>query len=477
VRDKVLAYIREHELLKAGERVGLAVSGGADSVALLRVLLELGSELGIVLSVLHFNHKIRGADADADERFVAELAKQCGLEFHRSGMDVRAYAAEHKLNLETAGREARYRFFEAFLQRHGLNAVATGHNMDDQAETVLMRILRGAGTKGLGGIYPKKAVLSGGAQVGYIVRPLLGIRRAEARGYLEDIHQSWREDATNIDLQYTRNRIRHGLIPLIETRFQPTAVAALAQLAEVAREEENYWEAELGRVMPEVVVESAASSLKVNIARLKARPPALQRRVVRACARALGVTLDFEHLKILLHAAGCCKGGYVCDLPGGWVVVCGHHELRFELRPNTHQQAPLSYEYRLPIPGEVEIREIGRVIRAFLRPVKSGVSGYNREQWMDPVKLGPELIVRNWQPGDRLWPSHSKGPKKIKELLQERHVPWAERQPWPVVVSGANVAWSRLFGASAEFQADSATKQAVVIEEHVLHPREQRGER
>ena len=329
MRDKILAYIRQHELLKPGDRVGVAVSGGADSVALLRVLLDLRGELAIVLSVLHFNHKIRGADADEDERFVASLADQHGLAFHRSSADVPAYAAEHKLSLETAGREARYQFLESFFHSQALDAVATGHTMDDQAETVLMRVLRGAGTKGLGGIYPKRAVLScGGQEMGYVVRPLLVIRRAEVLGCLRALHQRWREDATNADLQHTRNRIRHGLIPLIETRFQPTVVAALAQLAEVAREEENYWETEISRVMPEVIGDSAAYGLTLNIPRLLAFPPAVQRRILRNCVQSLGVTLDFEHLRQVLRAARTCEGGKACELSGGWAAVRGQQELR-----------------------------------------------------------------------------------------------------------------------------------------------------
>jgi len=477
VREKVLASIRERGLLKPGDRVGVAVSGGADSVAMLRVLLELRGELGVVLSVLHFNHKIRGADADEDERFVERLAGQQGLEFHGSSADVPAYAAEHKLSLEAAGREARYQFFESFFARQALDAVATGHTMDDQAETVLMRVLRGAGTRGLAGIYPKRTGIGcGGGAVGCIVRPLLGVRRAEILGYLGGLHQCWREDATNVDLQYTRNRIRHGLIPLIETRFKPNAVAALAQLAEVAREEENYWEAELRQIMPEVVQVPGADAcgLAVNVARLAALHPALQRRILRECAQKLDVTLDFEHLKQLLRAAHCGARGKAkaCELPGGWLVVREQQELRFELRPR--RQPPPCYEYRLPIPGEVEIREVGRVIRAFLRPAKPGASGYNPEQSLDPAALGPELVIRNWQPGDRLWPEHSKGPKKLKELFEERHVPVAERRSWPVAASGGKLVWSRGFGVSAEFQPAGGSPQVVVIEEHVLHPRRER---
>lgn len=469
MREKVLAYIREQELLKPGDRVGMAVSGGADSVALLRLLLELGSELGTMLSVLHFNHRIRGAEADEDEQFVRSLADQHGLEFHHSSTDVPAYAAEHTLSLETAGREARYRFFESFFEHKALDAVATGHTMDEQAETVLMRVLRGAGTKGLGGIYPRKKVLSGGAEIGYIVRPLLGMRRAEVRDYLARIHQSWREDATNVDLQYTRNRIRHGLIPLIETRFQPTAAAALAQLAAVAREEENYW-AERTRERLPVVLDGGPSDPTINVTAFALEPVAIQRRLLRAIAAGLGITLDFRHTEEVRHLARLQATNGCCDLPGGWVAVRKQQKLRLEGRPKAAGQAPRAYEYRLPIPGEVEIREIGRVIRAFLRPTKAGASGYNPEQSLDRGKIGPELVVRNWRPGDRLWPLQSKGPKKLKQLFQERHVPQEERRGWPVVVSEGKLAWTRSFGISAEVQAGGSSRQAVVIEEHVLHP-------
>jgi len=213
----------------------------------------------------------------------------------------------------------------------------------------------------------------------------------------------------------------------------------------------------------------------VDVARLAALHPALQRRILRGCARQLDVALDFEHLTQLLRVAHCGarEKAKVCELPGGWVAVRQQQELRFELRPDREPPAPC-YEYRLPIPGEVEITEVGRVIRAFLRPAQPGASGYNPEQSLDPAALGPELVIRNWQPGDRLWPAHSKGPKKMKELLQERHVPAAERRSWPVAASGGKLAWSRGFGASAEFQPTGGSAQVVVIEEHVLHPRRER---
>jgi tRNA(Ile)-lysidine synthase len=208
--------------------------------------------------------------------------------------------------------------------------------------------------------------------------------------------------------------------------------------------------------------------LTVNVLRLLAFPPALQRRILRNCAQRLGISLDFEHLTLLLRDARCGDAGKICDLPGGWVAAREQRELRFELHRKTDQAAPRDYEYRLPIPGEVEIREAGRVIRAFLRPVKPGGSGYNPQQSLDAAALGREVVVRNWRPGDRLWPAHSKRPKKMKELFEERHVPAGERRSWPVAASGDKLAWSRGFGASAEFQPAGDAKLVVVIEEHVL---------
>jgi tRNA(Ile)-lysidine synthase len=234
----VLAYIRKHELLKAADRVGIAVSGGADSVALLRLLLELRKEIGIVLSVVHFNHKLRGAESEEDERFVAELAQRHKLELRHESGDVAAHAAEKHLSLETAAREMRYQFFRQLLMEGRLNRIATGHTLDDQAETVLLKIVRGAGGRGLAGIYPQLPVSGSQFSDGVrpsIVRPLLGTRRRELESYLLGLGQNWREDKSNRDLRHMRNRVRHGILPRLERYLNPAAREALAETAEMAR--------------------------------------------------------------------------------------------------------------------------------------------------------------------------------------------------------------------------------------------------
>src|SRR5690348_12026561 len=235
-------------LLRQGMRVAVAVSGGADSVALLRALIEAAPEIGLVLSVAHLHHGIRGADADADADFVAVLAAEHGLAFHRKDVDAPAVARTKRESLEEAARNLRYQWFDELLSSGLADAVATAHTLDDQAETVLHKLLRGAWTEGLSGIHP---VLN--RPKGVVLRPLLGIRRAEIEAWLSQIGQSWREDLTNADTVYTRNRLRHELLPALAA-YNPRIYAHLADLATLAREEEAYWHEELVRSLPQLLL-------------------------------------------------------------------------------------------------------------------------------------------------------------------------------------------------------------------------------
>jgi tRNA(Ile)-lysidine synthase len=318
VRDIVLRNIRERALMRAGDRVGVAVSGGADSVALLRVLLDLRSELGIVLSVAHFNHGLRGEQSAADEAFVADLAEHQGLELFVHRDDVREHASASKLSLEAAGRVARYRWFAHLAQQHRLNQVATAHTLDDQAETVLLKFLRGAGTRGLAGIYP--IVNRNGFR---IVRPLLCVTRAEVEPYLSSLGQEWREDESNLDHRFLRNRIRHELLPLLERDYNPRLRHLLADLAKLSQGEQHYWD-EL--VAQHLITNDAGELLLAGFAEL---PVALQRRVVKRFAEAHGAALDFAHVEKLRR----CALGQLrkAELPGDRLAVQANGTL--QIRP------------------------------------------------------------------------------------------------------------------------------------------------
>ncbi len=366
-------------LLRAGERVCVAVSGGADSTALLLGLVEAngGKEaLGVVLSAAHVHHGLRGAEADGDEAFVREVCERLGVPLTVARVDTTARMAEEGEGLEEAARELRY----AALRGLAVDVVATAHTLDDQAETVVMKMLRGAWTEGLGGISPvveggggadniqgslhsdRKSAVSGRddrvevgsrehkAEVGpRVVRPMLGVRRSEVEAFLLERGQGWREDSSNGDVSLMRNRVRRELMPVLRG-FNPGVDGLLARMAEVAREEEAYWRAEVERVVAQVVLPGrpvrgggravskgvGERECGVEIARLAAMVPALRRRVVRALARRVGTRLSAEETAKVLALAG--FGGYAgvqgkigsrLELGGGLRVERSARELRF----------------------------------------------------------------------------------------------------------------------------------------------------
>jgi tRNA(Ile)-lysidine synthase len=451
----VLQYIRHQGLLKAGDRIGVAVSGGADSIALLRLLLELRRELGVVLSVVHFNHMLRGTESDGDERFATRLAQGHELELYCDRGDVAKHAADRHLSTEAAARQLRYRYFRRLMGEGRLNRIATGHTLDDQAETVLLRVVRGAGTRGLAGIYPQLSV--NGSQFS-VIRPLLSTRRKQLEAYMAEIGQDWREDSSNRDLRHARNRVRHGILPRLERGLNPAVRETLAETAEIARSEEEYWQKEVARVLPQVW---EAAQRTIRLAELSRLPLALRRRVIRAAAESLSLRLEFRHVEEILGLGSVTAKSAV--LPKGWAISKTKDELRFETQSGP-ALAISDYEYALAVPGVVQVVEAGAWFEAALVP-GSAAPGYNPDHMFDPTLLQKELTVRNWRPGDRFWPAHSKSPKKIKELLQERKLTGTARKLWPVVVSGQEIVWVRGFPAPVQLRPQEGSKPALVIRE------------
>lgn len=516
--ERVLAHIRRDALLRAGDCVGVAVSGGIDSVSLLRLLLELRAELGIVLSVVHFNHKLRGAESDADQEFVDNLARDFNLEFHTDSDDVAAQAAEEHISVEAAAREFRYGFFRYLLGEEPasenprsdkkLNKIVTGHTLDDQAETVLLHAIRGTGLKGLGGIHPRILVEGDREEVaGEIVRPLLGIRHLKLEAYLRELNQPWREDSTNASAKFTRNRLRQLVLPLLECEFNPAVAENLAELSEIARGEQDYWDNEIAGWMgttvqwskpdsartlsseaPEptgapslVQIEPLSSELRqpesspppmtASVSRLwlLAEPVAVQRRLVKAIGEDAGIPLEFKHVEEILRFAA--EDGPSSDersLPLGWTVKRELEALMF-IAPDAKSPVRISpdYEYELPVPGRTRVPEAGTVIEALKITPEQQAGGYNPQYLLDPELLDESLRVRNWRPGDRFWPAHTKSPKKIKELLQQHHVGSPERKLWPVLANGDEIVWVRGFLAPARLQAKPG-RGAIVIQETQL---------
>ncbi|MGC9292695.1 MAG: tRNA lysidine(34) synthetase TilS [Acidobacteriaceae bacterium] len=444
----------ERGLFRPGERVCVAVSGGADSTALLRALAAARAELGLVLSVLHVHHGIRGAEADADAAFVSALAAQMDLPCEVARVDAPAHAAAKRASLETAARTLRYAVFRRVLETKQADTLATAHTLDDQAETVLMKLLRGAWTEGLSGIHPvfiEKG--KGGEVLGHIVRPLLGVRRARIEAYLRALGQEWREDLSNLDPAHTRNRVRHDLLPVLRA-FNPNLDEQLARMATLARDEEAYWQGEMARMLPSLLLPGrpvrgggrsvstapGGASLAMEAQRLLAFAPAVRRRVLRAVAVQLGAALDFEHTEALLDllVRPVSAAGRRLPLANGLLAERSARELRLERRAEDDQSAEDLPAYTLPVPGEVEAVAYGLRFMAVAVSV-SPAAGL-------PAAGFSAATVRAWQPGDRVWLQHTRGPKKVKEVLERMHLHGKERQNWPVVVWQGRVVWMQ--GAS-----------------------------
>jgi tRNA(Ile)-lysidine synthase len=505
---------------------------------LLRLLLEMAHELGIVLSVVHFNHKLRGAESDADQEFVDGLARQHGLEFHCASGSVAELASHRHSGLEAAARELRYGFFrrllgadepeipeglkpESFDTLDGaaeaapfqtqdseiiLDKIATGHTLNDQAETVLMRLIRGTGPGGLAGIYPRILVEhEDGEGHGEIIRPLLGIRRKELEAYLRDLKQPWREDSTNSNSKFTRNRVRHRVLPLLEKEFNPAVVENLSELAEIARDEEDYWENEisgwLGTVVqwsepewlrtlpgfgasqalvqigspqpepgPEILArieEFAGELMNASVSRpwLLTEPKAVQRRLLKAIGEQAGIPLEFKHIEeILRFAAEDGPPGKELSLPLGWKLLREPAAMVFVTPDLRQSESVPDYEYPLPVPGRAVLPEVGQVIEALRVSPEGEAAEYNPQQLLRADLLPERLVVRNWRPGDRFWPAHTKAPKKVKELLQERHATGTERRLWPVAVSGDEIVWIRGFPVPAKLLAKAGQEAVLILE-------------
>jgi tRNA(Ile)-lysidine synthase len=455
-------------LVRAGDRMAAAVSGGADSVALLFLLLELRDELGIVLSVAHVNHRLRGEESDGDEQFVSGLARQHGLEIHVLQVPIEpssGISSGDSSTSEAVARELRYGFFRQLAREGRVGKIATAHTLDDQAETVLLRIFRGTGIRGLAGIHPRIVLEEQGRTLGEVVRPLLDIRRSALLEFLRDRGLSWREDSSNRSLAFLRNRVRHRLLPVISEEFGEPAIEHMSELAEIARAEEEHLELDYLEVVPasgdgEGKTRQDAS---LRLDRLSNLPLAARRRLVRSWleAHAADSAVSFRLIDDVLELAG-GPAGRKLELTHRLSLRRGRRELLFEFHPFPGVR---DYEYALAVPGTVKVPELGCSIEARLTDLNS-MSETDRCRVLDLAQLPKEIVIRNWRAGDRYWPARTSAAKKVKELLSDRHSTGAEKRLWPVAdAPGLGLVWMRGFAVPAALRAPEGADKAIWIRE------------
>ena len=447
---KVKTAIRQLHLLCPGEGVLIAVSGGPDSIALLHLLAELRQELGIYLEVAHLQHGIRGPIAITDARFVADLAESLNLPFHLREVDLpQMKRAAGKGNLEQLARVQRYAFFAEVAERRGLDKVATAHTQNDQAETVLMWFLRGAGSKGMAGMGPLQEfdskVTRSGARL-TVIRPLLEVSKTEIFEYLTARRLEFRIDESNEDTKLLRNWLRLKLLPAIEGRFDAGVPARLAQQAEMLRDENLLLEA-LARKAYDAMHRCAG----IDRTALLREPKALRRRILRLWLEQTRGHLrgvEYIHTEAMLRLIEQGPMQASISLPGGWELAREYDTLRLEKQRQSRGRT--CYEYPLKIEAVTRILEAKLEIETSLLEVSAARLPDNlMEAVLDLSEIEGALSLRNFRAGDRYQPLGMSGHKKIKDLFIEKHIPLVRRACWPLLVAGPQILWIPGYGRSA----------------------------
>ncbi len=442
-------------LIVAGDRVLAAVSGGPDSVALAALLLKLREEMPIEVRLAHFDHRLR-AESGADARFVDGLARRWVVPLETGSSDVRAFAAKKRLNLEEAGRDLRYRFLRRAAARSGATKIATGHTLTDQAETVLMRLMRGTGLLGLAGIAP---VVAG--EPCPVVRPLLGIGGPDLRAWLSAEGLPFREDASNRDLRFLRNRIRAELMPELERRYEPRIAGHLARLAALAREDEELLDGFVRELLDEFILRKGRD-ISLDLKTLPLLFPALARRVARAFLRELAGDLrdvSFGDVDALLAL----REGKEIALGKG--LVLRREAGRLGLKRGA--AAARAYEVRWDGRSALALAAAGLVLSGSFGRSAAGrpsLRGDDRTgALIDAGRLSFPLVVRSRRPGDAYRPLGAPGRKKLKEILRAKAVPGADRDRLPVLLSDGGIVWVPGLPVGEDYKVTAATERVFAI--------------
>ena len=451
IEKKIFRTVREtialHRMFENGDRVLLAVSGGPDSVTLATVIHTLAAEYCLELAVAHLNHGLRQEDSDRDAEFAAVFARKLQVPFYAEKKDLAAWQQNRRFSPEEAARRMRYEFLDAVAKNNGFNKIAFGHHADDSAELVLMNLLRGSGPLGLSGI--------AAVRDGKIVRPLIGLKRAEIMAYVAEKKLPYVVDASNTDPRFLRNRIRHHLIPELQNSYNPKITDTLNRLGTILQAENRWLEEMLQPVFERCVLDRQAGKISLSIARLNRETTAVRRRIVRKAI--LWVHKDLRrmtlfHIDAVLQLAEKGPLGGRLNLPAGIRVKCNRGKITVVDGPagrvdaGDQQPAPLveDYQYRISPGRSLIIRETGAVITlSEIQPHQLPVfdRGARHLAFFDMDCLQFPLVVRNFRAGDRFSPLGVDGSQKVKKYFNNHKVPAAERKKCPLVLSQGKIIW------------------------------------
>ena len=448
---KLKRTVARHKMIVPEDTVLVAFSGGADSTALLHLLLELRREIAFGLALAHFNHRLRAA-ADADERFARDVARSLRLPIIAGRRDVKAFAWRRGLNVEEAARILRYEFLGRAAARAGATKIATGHTLNDQAETFLMRLLRGSGPRGLAGIYP--------VHEGKIVRPLIEISRKEVEAFCRRKRLTFRTDETNLDKRYLRNKIRRQLVPYLERHYEPGLMVKFGRLASIFQEDERVLEGMI-RAKTDRLIVRRDRGLALDARRLARLPRGLARRAVRAFIEEIAGDLrriSFQDVEAVLDLG-----------EGKELTLPKKLHLQREaglIQVKTESSSPTPYAIlwdgrgALPVPGAALTFSSERIRK---RDVAALPFDDQTRCFCDAGKLRFPLLVRNRKDGDLYRPMGAPGKKKLKEILRAKRIPLSDRDTLPVFCSDGKIVWVPGLPVADDFKVSQDTKNIFAI--------------
>ena len=451
--EKVKKTIAKHRMLDKGDTVLVGVSGGMDSIALLHCLYLMKDVLGLELVVCHLNHGLRGSESGRDYDFVKGVAKKLGLRFYGKTLRPGELKKKKGVSPQVAARGARLSFFESAAGRFRARRAALGHTMDDQAETVLMRLVKGSALGGLSGIPPVR---------GIYIRPLIGVKREEVARFIGDEGLDYVVDSTNLRTDYLRNDVRINLMPFIVKRYNPAAIETLAHTADTLRHDDDFIEgiaAFLG-----AVIKITKTRVEMDRARLLDLHTALGSRVFLKAAEILGRRADVygPHVDSFLDMVRGSNPSASIDLPGSLYLAREYDLVTLFTRRPAGPAKP--FEKRLAVPGTTTVKETGALFRATFLKTPPRSFDNKTTAYFDYDSLPGPLSIRQARPGDRMVPLGMKGHRKLKEIFIDEKVPRRRRPGIPVLCSGEEVIWAVGVRVSELCKIRATTKKILKIE-------------
>lgn len=467
MKEKVLDVIRKYNLIEDKDNILIGLSGGPDSMALLFVLLEIKEYIDFNIFVAHVNHGVRGKEALEDEKFVEELANRLNLPYFSKTVNMDEYAKINKMSSEEAGRELRYEFFREVLSKIGGGKIAVAHNKNDQAETLLMRILRGTGLDGLKGMEYKK---------GDIIRPLLGIERKEIENFLKERNIEYRIDRTNLEPIYGRNKIRLNLIPYIEENYNPNIIDTLWRTSEIIGIDNDFIEMHCEKIYNSVVKERSKNSIILDGNAFVSQHRSIQYRIIRNCLLEINGSLQgftYKHISDVVFLFLERGTGKSIHLTNNIVAKTSYDNFIIERKEEEENK---EFFYTLKLNSFTYVKEIGYGFNTKVEPIEhleiKNIKNSDFIKYFDYDKVIGNIYVRNRRSGDRFKPFGMKGSKKIKDYFIDEKIPKDKRDKIPLVVDDKNIIWVVGYRISDQYRITKNTKNVLIIEVKNQHVKE-----